>query len=666
MRQSSRALLIILVGACNADRTDPKPDAAESFEIVAHDVSPPLRELAKLPSLRAANRLHEAEPWRRVPLRASTTFAPDPMIQTEQGTTPIAAPSVSFEGMGAGMANFNPGGTPPDTDGDIGPNHYFQVVNTSIAIFSRTGQLAMPAMDTSMVWAGFAGACAQSNDGDATIRYDHIADRWVVAQFSIANPYYQCVAVSTSPDPTGTYYRYQFTLPAFNDYPKVGLWPDAYYFTFNIFGNTFTGKVCAMDRAKMLAGDTTATMQCFDSGPNYGSLLASDVDGKTMPPAGSPNYIVALDSNTNLVYWTLHVDFANKANSKFTGPTSIPVASYSVLCGNSGTCVRQPSGGAQLDALSDRAMNRFAYRRFADHESLVFSHSVVAGTSGGVRWYELRNPAAPTVFQQGTFAPDAAYRWLPSIAMDGSGDIAAVYTVSSSTIFPSIRYTARQPSDPAGKFGFGEGTLATGAGTATQASRWGDYASINIDPVDDCTFWATHEYFTTTGEFSWSTRIGAFQLPTCSAFALNAPDAETVAQGGTATYTINTMTTAGSPQQLQLSTTGLPTGVTATLTPTAIMSGTTTQVMLTADATAPVGMTHYTLTAMGTASSQMVDIALSVTPAGTGGDAGTEGDAGDNGGGHGGGCCQSSDDSPLAPAILGLGVIVVIGRRRRR
>src|SRR5262249_7789754 len=148
----------------------PQPDAAE-FAIVAHDVSPPLRELAKVPSLRVPT-AREAEPWRRIPVRASTTFAPDPIIQTEQGATPIAAPTVSFEGMGAGMPGFNPGGTPPDTDGDIGPNHYVQIVNTSLAVFSRTGTLAMPAMDTSMVWAGFAGACANSNDGDGTVRYD--------------------------------------------------------------------------------------------------------------------------------------------------------------------------------------------------------------------------------------------------------------------------------------------------------------------------------------------------------------------------------------------------------------------------------------------------------------------------------------------------------------
>jgi MYXO-CTERM domain-containing protein len=281
-----------------------------------------------------------------------------------------------------------------------------------------------------------------------------------------------------------------------------------------------------------------------------------------------------------------------------------------------------------------------------------------------VRWYELRTPATPTVFQSGTFAPDATYRWLPSIAMDGSGDIATVYTASSSTVFPSIKYTARQPSDPAGKFGFGEGTIATGAGVAQTASRWGDYASINIDPSDDCTFWATHEYFKDTGEFSWSTRVAAFQLPTCSAFDVAKLSDETVAQAAMATYSVTTSTTAGAAQQLQLSAMGLPTGVTATFNPATINSGDTAMITLTADASAPLGMTHYTVVATGTAASQMVDVALTVTPAGTGPDAGPGGD--DTGGNKGAGCCQSSNDSPIAPALLGLGVIVVIGRRRRR
>jgi hypothetical protein len=653
---------------CNGKSAEPPAtDAGETFPSVASDISPPLRDLVKNAKVRDPDEAPEMEPVRRIPLRHFRTLtATDRVVQSDFGTQPIPAPAVNFEGMGAGMAGFTPGGVPPDTDGDIGPNHYVQIVNISMTVFSRAGQKMMGPVDTSAVWTGFNGACAQTNDGDATVRYDHIADRWVISQFSIESPFYQCVAVSTTPDPTGSYARYQFMLEALNDYPKIALWPDAYYFTFNMFPDTgfAGGKVCAMDRAKMLAGNANASMQCFDAGSNYGGLLASDVDGKTAPPVGAPNYIVALDTDTDLAYWKLHVDFTTPANSTFTGPTSVAVSSFSPLCGG-GTCVPEPGGGSQLDSLADRAMNRFVYRRFADHETLLFSHSVTAGGGGGIRFYELRTPATPTVFQQGTFAPDASYRWMPSVAMDGSGDIAAIYTVSSSTLSPSIKYTARTPSDPPGTFGQGEGTIVAGAGSQTGISRWGDYASLNIDPVDDCTFWGTHEYKKTAGRSNWQTRVASFTLPSCSAFAVNAPDSETVAQGGTMTYTINTTTTAGTPQSLTLTTTGLPTGVTATLSPTSVTSGGTTTVTLTADATAMVGDTHYTLSAAGTASSQMIDIPLTVTPT-VQDDAGAGGgdDGGGNGGSKSGGCCETGG-SPAAPMILGLGVLVAIRRRRR-
>lgn len=667
-------LSLAALPACSDKSVEPKPDGREVLNVTARDVSPPLRELAKLARPTSLDsEAEEAEPVRRIPhpqMRA-TTQQPDLVVQDFEGATPIAPTVANFEGMGAGLTGFTPGGVPPDTDGDVGPNHYVQVVNTSLAVFSRTGTVMMGPMPTGMLWTGFTGACAQTNDGDATVRYDHIADRWVIAQFSIqrgAGPFFQCVAVSTSPDPTGTYTRYQYSLNALNDYPKVGLWPDGYYFTFNMFpnGGFAGGKVCAMDRVKMLAGMPDATMQCFDAGANYGGLLASDLDGKTLPPANAPNYIAALDSNTTLAYWQLHVDYATPANSTFTGPTSITVSNYAPLCGG-GTCVVEPAGGSQLDALSDRAMNRFVYRRFADHEVLLLSHSVTAGTGGGVRWYELRTPATPTVFQQGTYAPDSAFRWIPSIAMDGAGDIAAIFTVSSSTINPSIHYTARVPTDPPGMMGQSEGTIVAGAGTQTQISRWGDYSSLNIDPVDDCTFWGTHEYKVQTGRSSWRTRVASFQLPNCSSFSLTASDAETVKQGASATYMITTATTAGAPQSLQLTLSNLPTGVTGTLNPATVTSGGTSMVTLTASSTATLGATHYTIAGMGTGASQMIDVALTVEPGTTGGDAGAGGDGGNNGGGsHGGGCCRASgDDSPLATIVLGLGMIFVLRRRRR-
>jgi hypothetical protein len=312
-------------------------------------------------------------------------------------------------------------------------------------------------------------------------------------------------------------------------------------------------------------------------------------------------------------------------------------------------------------------MNRFVYRRFADHESLLLSHSVTAGTGGGgIRWYELRTPATPTVFQQGTFAPDTAYRWIPSIAMDAAGGIAVIYTVSSSTINPSIRFAARAATDPAGTFGTAESPIVAGTGAQTGINRWGDYSALNIDPVDDCTFWGTHEYHGAAGQGNWRTRVASFILPSCGSFALpNAAD-ETVAQHGMATYPIPSMTTAGAPQALTLTATGLPAGVTATFTPATVMSGDTAMINLTADDTAPLGLAHYTIAATSPTSSAMIDVALTVTaPAAP--DAGNGGGGSNDGGGeHGGGCCESSrGDSPLGSIAIA-GLVLGIGLRRRR
>jgi len=298
------------------------------------------------------------------------------------------------------------------------------------------------------------------------------------------------------------------------------VWPDAYYISFNVFsGNTFVGsKACAYDRAQMLIG-AAATQQCFQLSSSFGGLLPSDLDGITLPPAGAPNRFVNFGVNS-LNLWNFHVDWVTPASSTFTGPTNIPVAAFSPACGGL-TCIPQPGTRQKLDSLADRLMYRLAYRNLTDHEALVVNHSVVAGTGRkpptGIRWYELRvSGASLTVFQQGTFAPDTNHRWMGSIAMDKVGDIAVGYSVSSSQVFPSIRYTGRVPSDLAGTMQT-EKTIIAGAGSQTQRlSRWGDYSAMSVDPVDDCTFWYTNQYEKTTGSFNWSTRIASFKFSTCN------------------------------------------------------------------------------------------------------------------------------------------------------
>jgi subtilisin-like proprotein convertase family protein len=613
------------LGAC-AEGAQPLPEGLEIVKADVQDVSPSLAELAKLPLLVGdGDRAREANPARRMThsgMRGLSAPQRDPVVQSAVGTALIPTTQANFEGMGTGLAGFQVQSAPPDTVGDIGPNHYVQVVNSSLTVFSRTGGTLLGPVPTRNLWNGFSGACATTNDGDGTVRYDRHADRWVIGQFSVNGgngPFFQCVAVSTGPDPTGTYNRYQFSYNAFNDYPKMGLWNNAYYFTFNMFPNNQFGgsKVCAMDRTRMIAG-TAATMQCFDTTVDFGGLLASDSDGPTLPPAGTPNYILAFGTN-ELQFWRMNADFATPSNASFTGPTLIPVAAFTPLC-NGGTCVRQPGSAQQLDSLADRLMNRLVYRRIGSQESLLASHAVTAGTGGGVRWYELRTPGTtPTVFQQGTYAPDSAFRFMSSIAMDATGNIALGFAISSSTISPGIRYTGRLVGDPLGTMGQGEGTLVAGAGAQTGGlSRWGDYSSLNIDPVDDCTFWYTQEYIGASGSFNWRTRIGSFKFPSCGAapgndFTLTTnPTAGTVTAGSSTTFAINTAVISGSAQTVNLTISGLPAGVTASFNPASVTAGASSTLTVTAAANAAATTAQLTVTGTGASATRSANIALTV------------------------------------------------------
>ena len=440
----------------------------------------------------------------------------------------IPATLGNFDGIGNGVSGFTVNSAPPDTNGDVGPNHYVQIVNSDFAVFDKTTHAAtFGPVAINTLWSGFGGDCETNNDGDPTVLYDPIADRWIISQFSVtgadgvAKPFLQCVAVSTSPDPTGSYNRYRFPYAGFPDYPKMGVWPDAYYTTFNMFnvaGTAFLGgKICAYDRAKMLAG-APATQQCFDVGASFGGLLPADLDGARQPPAGAPNWIVGLGaSNNDLAYWKFHVDWPTPAHSTLTGPTTLVIAPYAQAC-PLGTCIPQRGTSQQLDSLADRLMYRLAYRNFGDHESLVVNHSVTAGSGAvGVRWYELRAAAgALSIFQQGTYAPDLNFRWMGSIAMDQSGNIGLGFSVSGTSRSPGIHYTGRLAGDSAGVMTQGEGTIIDGGGSqGAGLSRWGDYSMMAVDPSDDCTFWYTNEYLQTSGTFNWSTRIASFKFPGC-------------------------------------------------------------------------------------------------------------------------------------------------------
>ena len=362
------------------------------------------------------------------------------------------------------------------------------------------------------------------------------------------------------------------------------MWPDGYYLTFNMFnaaGTAFTGaRVCALDRNQMLtASGTPGAIQCFQLSTTYGGLLPADLDGATPPPAGSPNYSVAFDdaNNDGLYLWKFHVDWTSSANSTFTGPTKITTAAFSPACGG-GTCIPQPGTTQTLDSLADRLMFRLAYRNFGTHESLVVNHSVTVGTTAsGVRWYELRNPGGtPTLFQSGTFSPDATARWMGSIAQDQQGNMLLGYSASSGTVRPGIRYTGRLVGDAPGTMQ-AESTLTTGVGSQTGSlSRWGDYSAMTIDPADDCTFWFTTEYLKTTGSFNWSTRIGSFKFPGCGGaptpdFTIAAsPGSLSIVQGGSDSSTVTVTSLNGFSSAVGLSCTGLPAGVTCGFSPASV------------------------------------------------------------------------------------------------
>jgi len=555
------------------------------------------------------------------------------------GSVAIAAiptTATNFDGIGQGFTGpsgtFTVSSAPPDTNGATGPNHYIQTVNSDFAIFNKSGTPIFGPVPINTLWSGFGGLCQTDNDGDPTVVYDRLANRFVISQFAVTGangtsaPFLQCVAVSQTADPTGSYYRYSFPYSYFNDYPKMAVWPDAYYVTsnkFNAAGTTFLGAaVAAMDRSKMLSGQP-ATQQVFSTSTTYGGLLPSHVDSALAPPAGAPNHLVGLGSTTSTIaYWNYHVDWTTPANSTFTGPTELAVATYAEACAG-GTCIPQSGTNQRLDSLADRVMNRLAYRNFGDHEALVVNHSVTAGSSVGVRWYELRVGAgnALSVFQQGTYAPDSNYRWMGSIAMDQSGDMALGYSVSSSSLHPGIRYTGRLTTDTAGTMPQGEATVITGAGSQTgqNLSRWGDYSSMTVDPSDDCTFWYANQYIPANGAFNWKTRVGTFKFPSCGGtpppndFSISAnPTAVSLQQGGSGGSTISTALVSGSAETINLSVSGAPAGTTASLSPPSVSSGGSSTLTLAVGAGTAIGTYPVTVTGTGTAS-HSTTVALTVT-----------------------------------------------------
>ena len=457
-----------------------------------------------------------------IPVRETTTnqifgYTEDGALQNYNGQFNPSEITVNFDGVGA------QGSAPPDPSGDVGPNHYVQMVNVRYQVWNKNGISLLGPLNISTIWNGLPGPWAGSNDGDPIVLYDETADRWLLTQFALPNypnaPFYQMVAVSTTGDPTGSYYLYAYQFASMPDYPKFGVWGDGYYMSANRFASgsgQYLGTLAAVfDRTSMLSG-LPANMILFNNGTNTGSLLPSDCDG-ALPPAGTPNYFIQAygsSGTNNLEVFKFNTDWLTPANSTFTGPTLITVTSYS-----------QPGRAPQLgttqtlDMLSDRMMNRLQYRNFGSHQSMVACLSVNAGSGrAGMRWWELRDIGSGwNLYQEGTYAPaDNVFRWMGSIAMDANGNIALGYSASSTTIHPQIRYTGRLAGDPLGVMTVTEGTIYAGSGSQTTGlSRWGDYTQMGVDPSNN-SFWYTSEYIPSNGTFNWKTRIAGFTFgPGC-------------------------------------------------------------------------------------------------------------------------------------------------------
>jgi hypothetical protein len=563
------AAALTVVGATQAGSA-PTQRGPEFHEAVAFDVSKPLRILATTAAkgTRPNDGQLDAE---RGPAVEANSYMGDAAVQTAAAPLAIPAPIQNFEGL-SNQDNFNIFGfrvNPPDPVGDVGPNHYVEMVNVTFAVYSKTGARLLGPVDTGSLWAGFPIDECTEPSGDPIVIHDQFADRWILTQFTTRgidfpneplNPFYNCVAISTTSDPTGSYFRYAFTTGFnFPDYPKYGVWRDSYLITTREFGiqdpSIYGIGVYGLERDKMIAGDPSARavsvlLEESDVPINLigDGLLPPDADGNTRP-TGLPAPIVGTQDDDGpygakfdaLNIWEFAVKWRPTPTASIALKTQLPVAEFDSAfpCGGgkspapkptSRDCLPQPGvlPNQYLDILSyrQRPIWRLAYRNNDLFETMVTNQSVEATPAiGGTRWYELRRTGGNyAIHQQGTYAPgDGIHRWMGSIAQDRLGNMALGYSVVNGTdVFPGIRYTGRLAGDPLGQMTLGEGTIINGTAAQTHTnSRWGDYTSMNVDPVDDCTFWYVNEYYTVEGAASaplgngWQTRIASFRLPGC-------------------------------------------------------------------------------------------------------------------------------------------------------
>ncbi|HYX20641.1 MAG TPA: hypothetical protein VFA98_07325 [Thermoanaerobaculia bacterium] len=565
-------LAAVATPARGAEPAKPAPPVPHFSQAVAFDVSLPLSTMAWRAPLRripyGQTRLEEIRP-ERGPVAKDTGYGGDGALQTSVVRPTFAAASIpgtlaNFEGLSQ-QDNFDTLGfrvNPPDPNGAVGPDHFVEMVNLTFGVFDKTGNLLLGPTPIGTLWQGFSVPDCTDEEGDPVVLYDRLENRWILSQFALRDPYYNCVAVSMTSDPTGPYFRYAFLtnepdgVPAFPDYPKYGNWKKSYVLTSRDFGDdgSYGISIYALEKNRMIAGDPNARAVHFflDSaavGLNLvgDGLLPADYDGTRLPSEDARIPIVGTQDDgagyggtiDALNIWELTIKWQAHPIASITLAAQLPTAAFDSIfpCGvvpgsqppSSRDCLPEPGitdGSRFLDILSyrQRPTFRLAYRNFGNYEALVTNQSVEALPGvAGVRWYEIRRVNGTySIYQQGTFVPnDGVHRWMGSIAQDANGDMAVGYSVVNGTdVFPGIRYTGRMFGDPLGQMTLGEGTIIDGTGVQTTTnSRWGDYTDMNIDPSDDCTFWYVNEYYTVEGQATstagWQTRIGSFKFPGC-------------------------------------------------------------------------------------------------------------------------------------------------------
>lgn len=572
----------------------------------------PIKEIPKL----GRGRPSKIDPAAQAAARAKLPPG-DPLLDKQAG-----AASATTRAFGTTLLNFAGQGftgvNPPDTVGDVGPNHYVQGVNSSAGSVIRVFNKAGGTLSTFTLDTLGSGNCA-IGAGDPIVVYDQLANRWLLSEFSDAGNQL-CVYISTGPNPLGTYHNYAFTAPSFPDYPKYAVWPDAYY----VSSNEESSAVYALDRAKMLTG-AAATMQRFTA-PDLGAfsfqaLLPADSDGATAPPAGAPGIFMrhnddeahsptsAVSGADFLEIWEFDVNWTAPVNSTFTNTLAIPIAEIdSELCGYTAfLCFPQLGSGTTLDPLREVIMFRLAHRNFGTHETLLGNlvTDVNGADRGGIRWFELRRATpgagAWTLYQEGTYAPpDGQSRWMGSIAMDGAGNIALGYSASGPDNYPSIRYTGRTPADLGGTLPQGETIIQAGTG-ANNSNRWGDYSAMSVDPADDCTFWHTNMY--SLASTNWATRIASMRFDDCGPGFLIAPEfsrLELCAADGGIEAQVSVASVMGYSNPVALSLTSPTPFITGAFSPVSVTPGNAATLALTLAPDTPAGTYELTIAGTGT------------------------------------------------------------------